>query len=140
MAISYSPERAKQLDNFCCVSGYLVYGEGTASLYWVARSFLLCDDKTMTFAEQQDKSFDNSPLEEAVDLLHKWYHLRPRHLKVLCNRVFNTTFNEAVDLLHKWYRPLAMTSEKSLKTVCLIQRLTRLWLPPQVVSTFGHDI
>ena len=51
------------------------------SLFWVARYFLICDDKTMTFAEQQDKSFDNSPLEEAVDLFHKWYHLRPRHLK-----------------------------------------------------------
>ena len=87
MAISYSPECAKQLDNYCCVFGYLAYGEGTASLFWVARSFLICDDKTMAFAAQQDKSFDNSPLEEAVDLLHKWYHLRPRYLKSPCNPI-----------------------------------------------------
>ena len=32
------------------------------SLFWVARYFLICDDKTMAFAAQQDKSFDNSPL------------------------------------------------------------------------------
>ena len=31
-------------------------------LFWVARYFLICDDKTMAFAAQQDKSFDNSPL------------------------------------------------------------------------------